>query len=127
MYIDICGLFGLSQMSFCHPVNGPLWPTIMALDLALSDQVVFKTDIDACKKASADFARFSRGMLNHCVCAVDSKSSSNTYLLFVCSNSLTHLSINPTAASHRSSYTYTMPNTTQNASIRTPSLISLHL
>ena len=44
-------------MSFYHPVNGPLWPTIMALDLALSDQVVFKTDIDACKKAAADFVR----------------------------------------------------------------------
>ncbi len=28
MYIDISGVFGLSQTSFFHPLRGPLWPTI---------------------------------------------------------------------------------------------------
>ncbi len=71
IYIDICGVFGLSQTSFYHPVHGPLWPTIFAINLALADHVVFETDVDACKDTAADFAPFSRGMLNHCVCAVD--------------------------------------------------------
>jgi hypothetical protein len=71
MYIDICALFGLRQSSFFHPVYGPLWPTIYALDVALSNMVVFETNISACQKTSADFAHFSRGMLQHCVCAVD--------------------------------------------------------
>ena len=71
MYIDICGLYGLSQTSFFHPLRGPLWPTIYALDIALADMVVFPTDIRSCEKAAADFAVFSRNMLQHCVCAVD--------------------------------------------------------
>ncbi len=54
MYIDICGLFGLSRTSFFHPVYGPLWPTIYALAVALSNMVVFKTDIAACEKAAAE-------------------------------------------------------------------------
>lgn len=76
MYIDICGLFGLSQSSFFHPVHGPLWPTIYALDVALANMVVFKTDIASCEKSAADFAHFSRGMLQHCVCAVDGNLTS---------------------------------------------------
>ena len=83
MYIDICGLFGLSQTSFYHPVHGPLWPTIHAIDIALADHVAFKTDVSSCNKAAADFSLFSRGMLNHCVCAVDGIS----LLFFFCYNS----------------------------------------
>ncbi len=83
MYIDICGLFGLSQSSFFHPVHGPLWPTIYALDVALANMVVFKTDIAACKKSAADFAHFSRGMLQHCVCAVDGNFTSFLVQLLV--------------------------------------------
>ena len=71
MYIDICGLYGLSQTSFFHPLRGPLWPTIYALDIALADMVVFPTDIRSCEKTATDFAVFSRNMLQHCVCAVD--------------------------------------------------------
>jgi hypothetical protein len=71
MYIDICAVFGLCQVSFYHPVYGPLWPTIHAINLALADHVVFNTDIDSCRKSAVDFANFSRGMLQHCVCAVD--------------------------------------------------------
>ncbi len=71
MYIDICGLFGLSQSSFFNPLHGPLWPTIHALDIALADHVVFNTDVSSCAKAAVEFSHFSRGMLNHCVCAVD--------------------------------------------------------
>ena len=86
MYIDICGLFGLSQTSFYHPVHGPLWPTIHAIDIALADHVAFKTDVPSCNKAAAEFSQFSRGMLNHCVCAVDGISllflfCNNCYLL----------------------------------------------
>jgi hypothetical protein len=73
MYIDICAVFGLSQSSFYHPVHGPLWPTIHAIDFALSDLVVFNTSISACMKSAEEFAHFSRGMLTHCVCAVDGK------------------------------------------------------
>jgi hypothetical protein len=72
MYIDLCGLFGLSQTSFYHPLHGPLWSIIHALDMVLADHVAFKTDyFSSCEKAAADFAHFSRGMLNRCVCAVD--------------------------------------------------------
>jgi hypothetical protein len=71
MYIDICGLFGLSQSSFFHPLHGPLWPTLNAIDIALSDLVQFQTDIVSCEKAASAFANFSRGMLKNCVCAVD--------------------------------------------------------
>ncbi len=39
MYIDICGLFGLSQTSFFHPVHGSLWPTLHAIDIGLADYV----------------------------------------------------------------------------------------
>jgi hypothetical protein len=56
MYIDICGVFGLSQTSFFHPVHGPLWPTIHAIDIALAQHVVFKTDFSSCAKAAADFS-----------------------------------------------------------------------
>ncbi len=87
MYIDICGLYGLSQTSFFHPLRGPLWPTIYALDIALADMVVFPTDIRSCEKAAADFAVFSRNMLQHCVCAVDGNGYTNynvcLLLLFV--------------------------------------------
>jgi hypothetical protein len=71
MYIDISGVFGLSQTSFFHPLRGPLWPTMYALDVALANMVVFDTDVESCQKAATDFAYFSRNMLQHCVCAVD--------------------------------------------------------
>ena len=71
MYIDICAVFGLSQTTFFHPLRGPLWPTIYALDVALADMVVFPTDLDSCTKAAKEFANYSRNMLQHCVCAVD--------------------------------------------------------
>jgi hypothetical protein len=74
MYIDICGVFGLSQTSFFHPLRGPLWPTVFALDVALANMVVFDTDLEACQKAAIDFAYFSRNMLQHCVCAVDGRN-----------------------------------------------------
>jgi hypothetical protein len=71
MYIDICGLFGLSQTSFFHPVHDPLWPTLLhAIDIALADYVQFQTDVISCEKAASAFAHFSRGMLSNCVCAV---------------------------------------------------------
>ena len=71
MYIDICGLFGLSQTSFFQPVHGPLWPTLHAIDIALADYVQFQTDVISCEKAASAFAHYSRGMLSNCVCAVD--------------------------------------------------------
>ncbi len=77
MCLDICGLYGLSQTSFSHPLRGPLWPTIYALDIALADMVVFPTDIRFSEKAVADFAVFSRNMLQHCVCAVDGNVYTN--------------------------------------------------
>ncbi len=83
MYIDICGLFGLSQTSFFHPVHGPLWPTLHAIDIALADYVQFETDIISCEKAASAFAHFSRGMLNNCVCAVDGNLNSLQYSLII--------------------------------------------
>ena len=71
MYIDICGVFGLCQTTFFHPLRGPLWPTIYALDVALANMVLFPTDVDSCTKAAEEFSHFSRNMLQHCVCAVD--------------------------------------------------------
>jgi hypothetical protein len=71
MYIDICAAFGLCQTTFFHPLRGPLWPTIYALDVALANMVIFPTDVESCNKAAQEFSNFSRNMLQHCVCAVD--------------------------------------------------------
>jgi hypothetical protein len=82
MYIDICGVFGISQTSFFHPLRGPLWPTIYALDVALANMVVFDTDLESCQKAATDFAYFSRNMLQHCVCSVDGLIFFQLFALF---------------------------------------------
>ena len=71
MYIDIAGVFGLSQVAFFHPLRGPLWPTLYALDTALANMVVFNTDLQSCQNAAAQFSYFSRNMFQNCVCAVD--------------------------------------------------------
>jgi hypothetical protein len=83
MYIDICGLFGLSQSSFFHPLHGPLWPTLHAIDIALADLVQFQTYKVSCEKAGSAFAHFSRGMLNNCVCAVDGNVHVIQYIMFL--------------------------------------------
>jgi hypothetical protein len=71
MYIDICGVFGLSQVAFFHPLCGPLWPTIYTLDIALANMVVFNAGLQSCQNAAAQLSYFSRNMLQNCVCAVD--------------------------------------------------------
>jgi hypothetical protein len=82
MYIDICGVFGLSQVAFFHPLRGPLWPTIYALDIALANMVVFNADLQSYQNAAAQFSYFSRNMFQNCVCAVDgSTDHTSPYLL----------------------------------------------
>ena len=69
-YWDICGLYGVCPGSF-YSERGPLWPTLYALDEALHNEIEFDVSMEACRTAAASFAVFSRGRLNHCVCAVD--------------------------------------------------------
>ncbi len=69
-YWDICGLYGVCPGSF-YSERGPLWPTLYALDEALQNEIVFDVSEEACRKAADSFAVFSRGRMNHCVCAVD--------------------------------------------------------
>jgi hypothetical protein len=71
-YWDICGLYGVCPGSF-YSERGPLWPTLYALDEALQNEIIFDVSEQACRKAADGFAVFSRGRLNHCVCAVDGK------------------------------------------------------
>ena len=69
-YWDICGLYGVCPGSF-YSERGPLWPTLYALDEALQNEIVFDVSQEGCRKAADSFAVFSRGRMNHCVCAVD--------------------------------------------------------
>jgi hypothetical protein len=89
MYIDICAAFGLCQTTFFHPLRGPLWPTIYALDVALANMVIFPTDVESCNKAAKEFSYFSRNMLQHCVCAVDG-TTTNVILSITCTHKLDH-------------------------------------
>jgi hypothetical protein len=138
MYIDICGLFGLSQTSFFHPIHGPLWPTLYAIDLALVDYIQFQTDVTSCEKAASAFALFSRGMLNNCVCAVDGNNCIVKYFSYfaltvtpilvvpyidLMSNLL---SMNPIHPFIRSSHTHKVPKSTRNAGLCRPGLIVLY-
>ena len=91
-YWDICGLFGIARgLTLVHTSHmnpspnlmhhlsvgsffsekGPLWPTIYAIDDALSHEIHFDVSLEACQKAASEFSVYSRGRLNHCVCAVD--------------------------------------------------------
>ena len=69
-YWDLCGLYGVASGTF-YSETGPLWPTLYAIHDALSGEIFFDISENACNKAAAGFARFSRGQLDKCVCAVD--------------------------------------------------------
>ncbi len=63
-------MYGIAAGSF-YSETGPLWPTLYAIHDALRREIFFDVSPEACSEAAAEFATFSRGEMNQCVCAVD--------------------------------------------------------
>jgi hypothetical protein len=68
-YLDICFSYGVGVGTFFQ-ADGPLWNTMEAIDAALDIGFPFD-DPDELAQMASEYAELSRGVLKHCVLAVD--------------------------------------------------------